>query len=121
MKLFRFMPGFATVARVLIVALTLGAVVEILPVHAVPPSGCAVASDCLASSGDDPRERDDASPAIVVAAIESAQGIADAEAVPSAFVEPLVPLAVSPFGEARELRDVRGPQTLPDKTGPPRA
>ena len=123
MKLFHFLPGFSSVARVLIVALALSAVVDTLPAHAAVPAGCAVAGDCLTSSDETPRERDDASLAIVVAAIENAQGIADADAdaATSSLPEPLTPLAVSPFGESRELRDVRGPQTLPDKTGPPRA
>ena len=125
MKLFHFLPGFSSVARVLIIALALSVLVDTLPAHAAAPAGCADASDCLTSSDETPRERDDASLTIVVAAIENAQGIADADAdadaATSSLPEPLTPLAVSSFGESRELHDVRGPQTLPDKTGPPRA
>ncbi|MFN4281129.1 MAG: hypothetical protein ACK4NA_00675 [Alphaproteobacteria bacterium] len=128
MTFVRGIPGFAYLVRALILALGLGFAVTLpavgAPLAAASGAGLCVigAGDCLASPAQEPREHDDGLIAIVAAAIECVEAAADGEALTSTAIYRVRPsIAPSPFGEARELRHVRGSETLPDKTGPPRA
>lgn len=124
MTFVRGIPGFAYLVRALILALGLGFAASGAPVAAAPASLLCVAmsGDCAGSPAQEPQERDDGLIAIVAAAVECVEAAADGEALTSAAVYRVRPaIAPSPFGEARELRHVRGSETLPDKTGPPRA
>lgn len=120
MSVLRRIPGFANLARLLVLALGLGLAFESAPFDSVQPVGCA-AADCLAAPFDEPREREGATVAIVSIAVENAQSIDKAQEA-EAIVPPPLSLALVPaFGEVRELRHVRGLEVLPDKTGPPQA
>lgn len=119
MSVFRRIPGFASLARLLVLALGLGLAFEVAPVESAPSVGCA-AADCMAAPLEDPREREGLSVAIISIAIETVESIDKAQQA-VATAAPLSPtLILAPaFGEARELRHVRGLEVLPDKTGPP--
>lgn len=120
MSVLRRIPGFASLARLLVLALGLGLAFESAPYESVQPVGCA-AGDCLAAPLDEPREREGVTLAIVSIAVETAQSIDKTqEAVPAAPLLPTLILAPA-FGEAREPRHARGLVVLPDKTGPPLA
>lgn len=120
MSVLRRIPGFASLARLLVLALGLGLAFESAPFDSVQPVGCA-AADCLAAPLDEPREREGATVAIVSIAVESAQSIDNAQEATPAAPSPRVLILAPAFGEARELRHVRGLEILPDKTGPPLA
>lgn len=119
MSVFRRIPGFASLARLLVLALGLGLAFEVAPVESAPSVGCA-AADCMAAPIDEPREREGATVAIISIAIESVESVDKAQdAVADAAPRPISLILAPAFGEARELRHVRGLEVLPDKTGPP--
>jgi hypothetical protein len=122
MSMFRVIPSFATLARVLILTLAMGWAFDNMPFSAAQAAGCAVTSDCRVSPADQQNEPDGMSLGILGVVAESAQSLADAEAVSSFSPSPAIFAAARQFGIARDLRHLRGPaDTLPNKTGPPRA
>lgn len=122
MSMFRVIPSLAKLARVLILTLAMGWAFDNMPLSAAQAAGCDVISDCRVSPIDGQNESDGMSLGILGAVAESAQSLADAEAVSSFSPSPAIFATARQFGKARDLCHPRGPaDTLPNKTGPPRA